>query len=289
MMRQLNFELKQLGKNNRDGSYATQSNRHDILQKLADDLHKLGYRGMRATSLKQKHVNAIVQYYQSERLSIGTLKNRLAVIRWWAHKTNRSQVVAKNNAHYHIGSRQLVAKESKAQTLQQATLDKITNPYIKMSLELQAAFGLRREEAIKFSPLYADQQDHIQLKATWCKGGKARSVPIRNDQQRDVLNRVRLLAGRGSLIPPQLKYVQQMRIYEKQTAKVGLSNLHGLRHAYAQSRYNELAGWPSPLCGGPTKKQMSPEQKEKDRTARLALSKELGHEREQITTAYLGR
>ena len=42
-----------------------------------------------------------------------------------------------------------------------------------MSLELQRAFGLRREEAMKFQPSYADQKDHITLKASWTKGGRA--------------------------------------------------------------------------------------------------------------------
>ena len=59
-MRQLNFELKKLCQNNRDGSYATQSNRHDALQKLANDLHALGYRVLQARSLKEKHVDALV-------------------------------------------------------------------------------------------------------------------------------------------------------------------------------------------------------------------------------------
>jgi hypothetical protein len=53
-----------------------------------------------------------------------------------------------------------------------------------MSLELQRAFGLRREEAIKFSPNYADQGDQLLLKASWTKGGKARTVPVRTQDQR---------------------------------------------------------------------------------------------------------
>ena len=48
-----------------------------------------------------------------------------------------------------------------------------------MSLELQSAFGLRREEAIKFAPRYADKGDHLLLKASWTKGGKARTIPVR--------------------------------------------------------------------------------------------------------------
>ena len=288
-MRQLNYQLKQLCKNNRDGSYTTQVNRHDILQKMSDDLHALGYRGMQANSLKQKHVDALISQYKQEGLAIGTLKNRLSVLRWWANKIGRHQVVAKSNGHYDIGKRELVAKDSKAQILDHDKLNNITDTHIKMSLELQAAFGLRREEAIKFSPQFADQQDHIRLKSSWCKGGRARTVPIRTDYQREVLNRAHQLAGRGSLIPSHLMYVQQMRRYEKQTQKVGLCKMHGLRHAYAQTRYQELTGWPAPANGGPASKQLTSEQKQVDLKARLIISKEMGHTREQITATYLGR
>ncbi|PCJ43320.1 MAG: integrase [SAR86 cluster bacterium] len=288
-MRRLNYELKELCKHNRDGSFAVQANRKSILQKVANDLFRLGYQGMQARSLKAKHVNAIVEQYKNEGLSIGTIKNRLAILRWWAQKFNRAQVVASDNAHYGIGSRELVAKESKATFLEQEKLDKITDPHIKMSLELQKAFGLRREESIKFIPDYADQGDHIRLKSTWCKGGKERVIPILTQEQREVLNRSKALAGKNSLIPAYLTYVQQKNRYEKQAQKAGLNRMHGLRHAYAQARYLELTGRNSPACGGLSSKQLTPDQKENDLNARLIISKELGHEREQITTSYLGR
>ena len=57
--------------------------------------------------------------------------------------------------------------------------EKIRDTHVRMSLALQEAFGLRREEAIKFSP-YADKGDHLELKASCTKGGKARSIPIRS-------------------------------------------------------------------------------------------------------------
>ena len=288
-MKTLNYQLKELCKYNRDGSFSTQSNRHKILQKMANDLYDLGYRHMQAKSLKTKHVDTLMKQYINEDLSIGTLKNRLAHLRWWANKIAKPSVVAKDNAHYGIGQRELVAKTSKAQVLDHDKLANITDPYIKMSLELQAAFGLRREESIKFIPLLADQKDHICLKSTWCKGGKERTIPIRTETQQDVLNRARLLAGRGSLIPSHLQYVQQMRVYEKQTLKAGFFSMHGLRHAYAQARYEELTGWPAPTCGGPTLKQLTSEQRKIDHDARVTISKELGHIREQITTSYLGR
>ena len=159
--------------------------------------------------------------------------------------------------------------------------------HVRMSLELQQAFGLRREEAIKFQPRYADRGDHLELKASWTKGGKARVIPVRTEAQRAVLDRARQLAGNGSLIPSSRNYRQQLRIYERHTANAGLSQMHGLRHAYAQSRYAELTGWPAPAAGGPTVKALTPEQKAIDQQARLTISQELGHERAQVVSIYM--
>jgi len=288
-MRDLNYQLKQLCRHCREGAYGTQNKRERMLTLMANQLHALGYRGMTARSLKPKHVEALVEFWFDQGLSIGTLKNRMAVIRWWAHKVDKQNVVARANEHYGIPDRRFVAHESKVRTVTPSQLDKVRDEHVRMSLELQQAFGLRREEAMKFQPSFADRGDHLVLKASWTKGGRERTIPVRTEAQSDVLNRARRLAGLGSLIPSNRNYVQQLRIYEGNTLRAGLSNMHGLRHAYAQNRYEELTGWKAPAAGGPKAKTLTPEQRETDHQARLTISRELGHEREQITAAYLGK
>jgi integrase len=288
-VRDLNYQLKQLCHRNRDGSYATQAKRMDHLMLIADQLYDLGFRGMKPRSLKQKHVDALVKGWLRQELAAGTIKNRMAVLRWWAEKADRRNVVARSNAYYGIPDRQFVTNTSKAKEVAAQDLDRVKDPYVRMSLELQQAFGLRREEAIKFSPGFADRGDRIRLKSTWTKGGKERDVPIRSDEQRKVLQRAHQLAGNGSLIPGERNYVQQLRVYERQTANAGLSKLHGLRHTYAQARYEELTGWKAPAAGGPVSRMLSPGQKVVDRHARRTISQELGHIREQITSVYVGR
>ncbi len=78
---------------------------------------------------------------------------------------------------------------------------------------------------------------------------------------------------------------QNLKIYERHTVNAGLHKMHGLRHAYAQCRYEELTGRPAPAAGGATAKELSPAQRDQDRKVRLLISRE----REQITTVYLGR
>ncbi|MEW8024870.1 MAG: phage integrase N-terminal domain-containing protein [Candidatus Thiodiazotropha sp.] len=289
LLRDLNYQLKQICRRNRDGSFTTQRDRERLLTQIADQLHDLGYRHMSAQSLKPKHIEALVKNWQDKELSAGAMKNRLAVIRWWAQKVNRQNVVARSNDHYGVPNRQFVANESKARSVKAEELGKIRDARVRMSLELQQAFGLRREEAIKFIPDYADRGDHIVLKESWTKGGKARAIPVRIDKQRAALDRARRLAGKGSLIPSAKNYRQQLRVYEAETSRAGLSRMHGLRHAYAQNRYEELTGWRAPAAGGPPVKALTPERKLIDQQARLTISQELGHEREEITSVYLGR
>src|SRR5690606_22909019 len=114
---------------------------------------------------------------------------------------------------------------------------KIEDGYVRMSVRLQAAFGLRREEAIKFSPSYAFRGDHIALKASWTKGGRPRTIPITNGYQHVLLREVAELAKGGSLIPANLNYTQKLDRYERQARKAGLKNLHDLRHGYARRGY----------------------------------------------------
>ena len=98
-MRDLNYQLKQLCKNWRDGSYATQWDRQRILTLIANELHEIGYRHMRAKSLRPKHVEALVSHWQAKDLSIGTIKNRMSALRWWAEKIDKQSIIARSNKH----------------------------------------------------------------------------------------------------------------------------------------------------------------------------------------------
>ncbi len=288
-MKDLNYQLGKLCRDNRDGGFSTQATRSRILDLIASQLRELGYRRMQPRSLKPKHVDALVAHWRDQGINVGTLKNRLSALRWWAKKVNKPSIIAKNNGIYGIGKRTYVAKESKAQDLDDKKLSGILDQYVRLSIRLQAAFGLRREESIKFNPSYAMQDDHVRLRSSWTKGGLARTVPIRNDDQRQLLEEVKALAKGGSLIPAQSNYVQQLHRYERQLRNAGLTKLHGLRHAYAQQRYKELTGWTAPVAGGPTSKQLMPEQLALDHEARATVSHELGHARAEISAVYLGR
>ena len=288
-MKDLNYQLMKLCRDNRDGGFSTQATRSRLLDLIANQLLELGFRRMQPSSLKPKHIDALVAHWQDQGIGVGTLKNRLSALRWWAKKVNKSSIIAKDNSVYGIGKREYVAKTSKAQVLDEKKLAGISDQHVRLSIRLQAQFGLRREESIKFSPNYAIKEDHIRLKSSWTKGGRARTVPIRSDEQRRLLNEVRTFVRGGSLIPPDRNYVQQLHCYERQLRNAGMTKLHGLRHAYAQRRFEELTGWKAPAAGGPAARSLTTDQRALDRQARVTISQELGHNREAISAVYLGR
>lgn len=288
-MRDLNYQLKQLCNRNRDGSYATRNDRERILTLVANQLRELGYRHLSVGSLKPKHIDALLARWQSEEIATGTLKNRMSALRWWAEKINKQNVIARSNDTYGIAHRVHVTNVSKAKLLDADKLAQVSDRYTAMSLRLQAVFGLRREESIKLNPSWADAGAVLRLKDSWTKGGKYREVPIRTGEQRALLAEAIQLAGNGSLIPAELRYRDQLNRFKSQCAKAGIHGVHGLRHQYAQARYENLTGWNSPAAGGPGAKQLTPAQQALDRQARQAISIEMGHYRIQISAVYLGR
>lgn len=287
-MDDLTFTLRGLCLRNRDGSHATQADRMRALTLFARQLRDAGFRQMRASSLKGKQVEVLLARWRAEGLSAGTLKNRVAHLRWWAEKVGKAGMIPADNASLAIPDRHFVTNENKARQLGHG-LERVSDPHVRTSLALQQAFGLRREESIKFQPSYADRGDHVVLKGSWTKGGRPRTVPITTPEQRAVLDQAHRLAGAGSLIPAQKTYIQQRHVYDGQCKAAGLSHMHGLRHHYAQARYEALTGWKAPAANGPVARTLSAAQRLQDALARQTISRELGHERTQITAVYLGR
>ncbi|WP_075996622.1 phage integrase N-terminal domain-containing protein [Salaquimonas pukyongi] len=285
-MDDLSMDLRRLCRRSKNGSFGTRKNRERGLAAISLELKALGYKLPSARSLKPKHVTALVEKWQCADLGNDTIKNRLAWVRWWAENVNKASVVPRTNEELGIITRAVPA--NRAMVLEPSQLSRIRDVYVKGALLLQAAFGLRREEAIKFRPVYADQDSFIRLKASWTKGGRARNVPITSKHQREVLDLVKRIARDGALIPPGKTYVSQLKRYERETLSVALRKTHGLRHRYAQKRFRVLAGFACPLEGGKTRREMTPQEREADRAARMRVSRELGHNRLSVTDTYLG-
>jgi hypothetical protein len=60
-----------------------------MLMLISDQLEKAGFKRMTAHSLKPKHVAYLLNQWLAAGLSAGTIKNRMACVRWWAERSAR--------------------------------------------------------------------------------------------------------------------------------------------------------------------------------------------------------
>lgn len=231
-MTALSASFHAMCKVNRDGSHATQAERLAILTLFADTLNKGGFKVKSMRGLKLRHVKYAVKEWLKQDISAGTLKNRMAHIRWAAVKNNKLGLIPRDNTALGIPERK-DQKSNKAQKLDMNKLAHIKNSHMRMSIRLMAAFGLRREEAMKIRPELADGGDCLTLQPSWTKGGRARTVPIVTARQRALLDEAKQLAGNRSLIP-------KNKTFKKTSGQLQL--LH------VKSRFQKFA-WPAPsIC-----------------------------------------
>lgn len=282
----LAFDLKTIALGSGEGSYLTRTQRHRGLQLVARELRALGFKLPGAGSLKPRHVEALLGHWKVSRLSAGTLKNRMGWLRFWAQKVRKSNVIPRENNALGIEQRRSFAgnRAHVTQAEKMATLP----ARMQLAIKLQMAFGLRLEESLKFRPAQADKGNSISLQASWCKGGRARDVPLNHPRQRALLDEVHTLVGNGSLIPEGTKYITFRRDFEHQAIAAGIKNVHGHRHWYAQWRYQTLTKRPCPAAGGDTYERLSRNDRAADYRARMQISAELGHNRLTVTDTYLG-
>lgn len=288
---QLQQSIYQILKHNRDGSHETQAARKHILYQVAKELAASQHKLKNMQGFKQKHVRYLNEQWINRHLSNATLKNRNAHLRWLCEKLGKPNLVPSNEG-LGIGQRRYVNNHiNKAIDLTKIDCAKITNPNILVQIHLQYYFGLRREESSKFKPHQADKGNYIQLKSSWCKGGRARQVPILTPEARYWLEEAKklVLDSYDSLIPRDKTYIQHRHLYDKQMQMANIKHPHGFRHAFAQTQYKILTGWECPKRGGPTYSQLTREQKRQDKAVRATISKWLGHLRTQVTVNYLGR
>lgn len=95
-MDDLTYDLRQLCRRNRDGSHETQAGRLGGLTLIGKQLRELGFRQMHATSLKAKHVEALIARWQAEGISAGTQKSgsALSMNRCGSSRTNSGSALS---------------------------------------------------------------------------------------------------------------------------------------------------------------------------------------------------
>ena len=126
------------------------------------------------------------------------------------------------------------------------------------------------------------------------KGGRSGASAPRwiavTDQIRGALDRAWEASPSGSrnLLAPNESYKEFMQSVVRPARDLlhehGLKGFHELRAAYACERYEQLIGFPAPVNGG----RVHQEDRALDQRVRKQISHELGHNRIDVVSAYIG-
>ena len=285
-MNDLAYSLRTLCQHAPDGSWATRHQRQSGLIAIAGELRRLGFKMPDARSLKPKHVQALVAHWRASGISDATVKNRMGWIRWWALRTGKPGLIPRDNAS--LGIKEKTTFKGHRAEATDADKRAALPERMQLAIRLQMAFGLRLEESLKFRVAVADHQTYISLAPTWCKGKRSRMVPVSHDRQRDLLDDLHRVCGDGSVIPTGTSYITFRKEFEHAALAAGITNMHKHRHWHACWRYRTLSGVQAPAEGGPTHDQLTPAERTRLDEVRLQVSRELGHNRIDVTDAYLG-
>jgi site-specific recombinase XerC len=293
-------------------SHKTRHERARFLRQFFRDLQRKGgfHTAPDPRNLGQKHVHAMVQLWQRERLAPATIQTYFSFLRGLASWLGKPGFV-RTPAHYGLSldeyQRHEYAGRDKSWGTQgldvEAVLAQVAvfDPRIAASMRLMHTLALRRKESVMFRPHqhvvpFADTglpaEDSKADEYVWIKGkgGRVRWVPLTTPAQRAAIETARSLATSrdAHMGDPALSLKRNLRRLDYALEKFGITRRqagttgHGLRHGNLNDLYEELAGAPSPVRGGESVDA------DADRAARLAVSERAGHSRTRASGAYLG-
>lgn len=304
-------------------SYRTRELRGDGLFLCIATLRQLRFQ-VGPRSLKQKHIRALMDFWTAnpdyadhcqacglelKRRSPSFIQQHLSflrVLQTWVGKPKmigpaRSYVSDPALVERHYAATEPHGWEDRGIDVD-AMLAKVSahDRHVGMQLELMLAFGLRRKEAVMFTPADAvvpahglpvehanDQYRQFIRVKRGTKGGRLRFVAVRTEFQIRTLERARELAGDGHMGTPGLSLEQSLNRFSNTMKAMGITRrmldvtAHGTRHQFASDLYVDIAQVPPPVAGG----TIDDEARKK---AYLEVARQLGHNRAGISSAYLG-
>lgn len=293
-------------------SHKTRYERAQFLRRFFRDLQsKAGFKiAPDPRNLGQRHVHAMVQVWQREKLAPATIQTYLSFLRglaMWMRKPGFVRKPERYGLSLEEYQRHETAQRDKSWTgngIDTETLIAQASAYdarAGASMRLMLMLGLRRKESVQCRPhahvhsfadtgLPDDQKlaDHyLRVKG---KGGRVRWVPLATPTQWAAIEQARAAVdGAGDHMgAPGHDLKTNLRRLDYVLGKFGLTKRqqgttgHGARHEYLQDEWRADTGVPAPIRGGP------PVDPDLDRHARLRVSRAAGHARIRAAGAYLG-
>ena len=283
----INQELKQIKHFHKvDSPISVVSNKrdHDIREDMMRIAHDARNYGIGVTANKKgdigkwtnEDVRKMADYYKVAGLTDATIINYVSSLRSFLFETKRTNITASNGE---LGLKRVIEYKDKSLKSKGINLneklsyfkEKDTNVYTQ--LKLAEIAGLRREESIHaglaLTKGYSVLKGNVlKLKGSWCKNGRPRNIALSGEKVKEIRELQKHAMNNEYRTDRNLK---QEKDHLSNSIKAQGFNIHAVRHSEAQERFSEL------INKGFNEKE-----------AKMAVSQELGHNRDYITKVYLG-
>lgn len=295
----------------------SQIHRRERVELCIRQVHALGYEIEDGANLGQKHIAALMRYWLAVGHKACTIQNHMTALRTYLSWMGKGDMVGPAETYLPSGVDPervrvpTVARSPKGWAENGVDLAAKIRELIKiddrvaMVLLVEAEFGLRRREAAVFRP--GVQLDRLGGTITLgaqiefsegTKGGRRRTVVVVSQRQIEVIKLALKFCNRrgDSLIEPGMNLDQFDNRMSYVLRKAGFTkanfcNPHALRHTYAVALYEGLTGYEAPVRGNG---RFNPVEGDPGKVgeilecAQRAVAENLGHNRPQVSRAYLG-
>ncbi|TDY38976.1 site-specific recombinase XerD [Alicyclobacillus sacchari] len=293
LYRNLKSQIDKIAKHNRQGSFKTKERYHEAVDRFCKFLAK-EYGLQKFANISDKHLERYVSDMQSRGLAASTIKNDLSAIRFYHDKLDHPRNQLSDNSRFNLEKRSFGGvNRAWSHDEYQAFRDLCHargQARIAQIATLARNEGLRIHETLKLDRSAAEKAIKTGVLHVVGKGGRERDVPLSRESREMLQERIqdvergqKLFVREGEKTHLVIKQVQNFinrnrehfqdqsreQARDQGEAIIERITFHGLRHAYAQKRYQEA------IERGLT-----------DRKARLEVSALLGHERDDVTRIY---
>ncbi len=282
--RNLMSQVDKLHRHNRQGSYKTRARYYEAMQRFCRFLAEV-FRLERLANIAPKHIYAYVAHLQESGKSASTIKTDLSAIRFFHDLIPNPRYELPQNKDLTIDRRTFgnvdrTWSEAEFERLRARTLELGREDYVSI-LYLGRYAGLRIHECFRIDTATAAKAIKEKAVTIKGKGGLIRTVPLIDllvirlqHHLKETPRGHKLFVPDGQQTHEAIKAFQAFiwlyRPYVQDKDSDRPMTFHGLRHTYAAEKYqNYIAAGKSPY------------------EARKAVSKLLGHGRDDVTRIYL--
>lgn len=278
-----------------EGKFATQASHYARFKQFAGWCKQNSIRDARKidSEVISKFATSLIERVDNGSLSVSYAQNQLSTVNV-VLSTMRGDKSLSVSPSSIIGKRSLI-RESSPLSLDRGNYEmayqKLQTEDAKLTLAFAREFGMRLREAALFRPM--DAVTEYLIKGQFnihrgVKGGrKADRFITPNSQQVQLLSHAQQILGHRALVDKVGNYAEWKnrfyREYENSGAHGIIGKYHDNRAAFACEMYEKITGSLAPVVSG-----VRLISRERDKDARLKISRMLGHGRIDVVSQYIG-